>query len=1195
MRAHKRIWAAITLSFLILFQLSAQDFGKKYDGPDDPAADPVHEREGRMDGNNISIVYRNNTEISDDRSASSRWPNTYYGNNMNDGIGLLVGARVTITDGSTPVTDASEMAALAGQGKLDTLYFLETNYREEMDMDPTGRTEWGFHAVGGYFNPFGETPAISDDAASWPAAGWPARGGESKWPGEWNGRFGRGITMAHLETFFVANDAQDQEYLGEDDQVKYYPRPGVFIGDKDPRVSTQRGAPWGGLGVRVEQRGYQWDNPQARDAIFWEYLVANISDYNLPNTVFGYWIDNDIGGENQDGEGGAFDAYVDMAYSWDLDGAGQGGYRTGTQGFAFLESPGIAGDNVDNDLDGLIDERRDNDPGSIIGPEEGIDNLSDFLRFYYLKHDDLRSHWSGDEDQDWQDGIDVNGNGQYDFSEFAGDDVGLDGVGPGDLNYVEPDEGEGNHRPDFVEGRGCEPNYNWTDISETDMLGLTSFTLSEIPLHVDPYAGWFRNDKSMWDLMTSGLLIDELAEATNLGERFATGPFPLFKGLTERISLCELHSYDPQAGLLAPSHDAPALYNLKRIVQMIYERDYRFAQPPIMPALTATPGDGFVILTWDNTSDLRTRDPFLANQNDFEGYKLYRSTDRKMSDPEIITDGYGTPFAKKPIFECDKIDDIQGFADFGLVNGQGYYLGAETGLTHQFVDRDVQNGRTYFYALVAYDYGVHPDSLKWKADDAGSGDRTGISPTENRITIKLDDAEEVIAVSRNIAIVTPGTKPADYAVDIESIVDYQDALGTGIITPEILIPEDVKSGHTYEITFQNFIVDPVLRMPEFGGLYTANGMKIHDVTGDIPQLVYSDTLAMKAESEELYTTQYFTILDINRALHKDAWTIRNDEDMQTGIFDGLQLSINTPVDTAALDKESTGWLTPTNAAMKVIFPRTGKQRFPWDYDIVFQNEDSVYIGTINRAQRGTKDEYGDDIDTDSLLVQWPFNFYVENINHPHAGSGGPNYLDIFIHDRNGNQSWDPLEDRLVVGHVSASGRWGETVMILDFSGAASEAELPKPGDVYNIRFTRPFYKTDSLRFTINLETTTSGEKSRENMENIKVIPNPYVATNVMEPSVSNPNFNQRRRLMFANIPERCAIKIFTTSGVFVDEINAPEDGLVTFGGLGQDTGGIIHWDMLTHEGLEIAAGVYFYHVENRDTGDEKMGKFAVIK
>ena len=53
-----------------------------------------------------------------------------------------------------------------------------------------------------------------------------------------------------------------------------------------------------------------------------------------------------------------------------------------------------------------------------------------------------------------------------------------------------------------------------------------------------------------------------------------------------------------------------------------------------MPTLTATAGDGKVILTWDDVADTKTREPFVGNINDFEGYKVYRSTDKYMSDPE---------------------------------------------------------------------------------------------------------------------------------------------------------------------------------------------------------------------------------------------------------------------------------------------------------------------------------------------------------------------------------------------------------------------------------------------------------------------------------------------------------------------------------------------------------------------------------
>lgn len=122
-------------------------------------------------------------------------------------------------------------------------------------------------------------------------------------------------------------------------------------------------------------------------------------------------------------------------------------------------------------------------------------------------------------------------------------------------------------------------------------------------------------------------------------------------------------------------------------------------------------------------------------------------------------------------------------------------------------------------------------------------------------------------------------------------------------------------------------------------------------------------------------------------------------------------------------------------------------------------------------------------------------------------------------------------------------------------------------------------------FRVNSAGELNTTEIKSMMSNIKVVPNPYVMTNEMEPAVSNQYLNQRRRILFTHLPAQCDIKIFTISGVMVDEIvvdNPVENGT-------------IHWDLKTSEGLDIAAGMYFYHVRARATGDEKIGKFAVIK
>ena len=963
------------------------------------------------------------------------------------------------------------------------------------------------------------------------------------------------MSYADQESYYVVNDAQDQENLGAEDKVRYYPRPGHYVGDIKPDVTIQYGVPWGGLGLRVSVRGFQWNNPQARDAIFWEYSIANVSDYDIRDVAFGYWLDNSIGGDGDD-DLGYFNKLADMAYSWDINGIGAGGLPTGVMGFAYRESPGLAYDYIDNDNDGLTDEKRDNEPTAIIGPTAGITDLDAFLEFYKLNAEELRDHWDADEDQDWEDGEDLNGDGIYQLSEFFGDDIGIDGVGPGELNYYGPDldGSECNHRPDFMEGIGSEPNFNTTDVSESDMIGLTAFRMFPIPSHSPSNTTtWFKNDQTMWELVGMDTLEEYTSNISNLVEVFASGAFPLYQGRVERISMSELHSYDPLAGLNSENHTAPALYELKRIVQVIYEKDYRFAQPPKMPTITATAGDGEVILTWDDIADTKTRDPFVGNVNDFEGYKVYRASDKYMTDPEIITDGYGTPMFKKPIFQCDLSDGVLGFTDFGLVNGTAYNLGFDTGITHIFVDNTVQNGRTYYYAVVAYDYG---------APDIGPG----ISPSENNAVIELDEAEEVRSIGKNVAIVVPHQTAAGYippTIDVEQ----SDILGSGSIEPVIRASGGLKADHKYALTFG---VDTIALVSNYdhGFQYVTNEIKIFDET-DSTVLIYEEKPAKFVGSNLLYrdTLEY--------------WTLNPSGIISTDIIDGFQVEIDPAVETAEYNYETSGWITG-NGIMRITPSISDGVKIPWKYQIVFTGNDSAYVGVISNPS-GIRNELGQSISRTQIINNPALNFYVQNTSFIDSTTGQYELMDIVIHDVNDNDTLDLYEDRIMVGAPTIS-RWRATAFVIDFM-LTTEATYPAPGDVYQVEWKRPFFVTDTIRFTVNTSSAIDEAVISGDMKEIKVVPNPYVMTNMMETQVSNPFLNQRRKLLFTHIPADCRIRIFTVSGVLVDEINVHNE----------PDNGIIHWDMLTRENLEIAAGMYIYHIESGATGDTKLGKFAVIK
>ena len=114
-------------------------------------------------------------------------------------------------------------------------------------------------------------------------------------------------------------------------------------------------------------------------------------------------------------------------------------------------------------------------------------------------------------------------------------------------------------------------------------------------------------------------------------------------------------------------------------------------------------------------------------------------------------------------------------------------------------------------------------------------------------------------------------------------------------------------------------------------------------------------------------------------------------------------------------------------------------------------------------------------------------------------------------------------------------------------------------------------------------------------------PNPYYGGAGWEGT--NPS-SMNRRLMFADLPKRCVIRIFTAAGDLVDEIK--HDQAWT----GSDTkwyvtnsdpaanvmpGGEHAWDLLSGHGQLIARGMYLFTVQDLDTDKQYQGRFTLIK
>ena len=224
-------------------------------------------------------------------------------------------------------------------------------------------------------------------------------------------------------------------------------------------------------------------------------------------------------------------------------------------------------------------------------------------------------------------------------------DVGIDGV----PNTGDPGENDGLPTPGdpFDLRKPGEPNIDWTDLDESDMVGLTGFASP-------PFTGQNRisNDQFIFEnYLTPGVF--DSANSTQAGDYifiYSSGPINLPAGEARRFSI---------ALLVGQDYDDLTLNAVT--AQDIYVKNYQFAKPPEKPNVTAVPGDQKVTLYWDDVAE-SSFDP-ITESYDFEGYVIYRSTDPSFLDQQTITDANGSRFLFEPLKTVDGAS-----AKFDLVN-----------------------------------------------------------------------------------------------------------------------------------------------------------------------------------------------------------------------------------------------------------------------------------------------------------------------------------------------------------------------------------------------------------------------------------------------------------------------------------------------------------------------------------------------
>ncbi len=702
----------------------------------------------------------------------------------------------------------------------------------------------------------------------WPPQTYPGDDRDSteyrpgKRAGRWNGEFGAYI-RADQESYYAMDDR-------ENDEFDYHP-----FNDTRPWPNGRQG-----LGLKTEVRSYQWNARLSEDILISIYDITN-EGKDLPKCIVGMNVDPDLGGQYYNDDA-SFNQLDDITYAWNKLFTTNTGLDIGYFGFAFLESPGLAHDGVDNDEDGMTDESQNN----------GIDDDGDWTAWEDVNgngvYDNEDLNYNGILDL----GEDVNNNGRLDYEPLH-DDLGADGLGPAYFEYTGPDEGEANGRPD-----PGEPNFEFTDNDESDQVGLTSFYLKD-------------TDNQMAN--------DELFWRTEI----QPGTFEVRQGYTRDITFTYGSGFVEFAGdekkhryaiALLFGNDFDDILRNKRTMQVIYDNDYSFAKPPRQPVLKAVGDDKKVYLSWDKGAE-RSSDPIYGQ--DFEAYYIYKSTEPQFNDIKTITDAYGNPLLFKPLAIFDLNDGLAGphpvriGSELGTGSDLGvtYNMGTDSGLQHHFVDTDVTNGRTYYYAVASVDQGYHPD---FYPDISPLRDLQPISPTECPVNIQTDPLGRPISFDPNTAAVIPTERSAGWVNPSVSDagMEHVAGKGTGSVDVQVYNPFLIKTGGRYRIEFSDDGSFEQYDPDAYSG--HLNGIIIKSVT----------------EGENL-----ISIADP-----------QNDDLDEKYIIDGFRVILHN--DTNGIDSTATGWTTGDSPLRMINFTPANK-RIGRDYEIriLSQNADT----SINRV------------------------------------------------------------------------------------------------------------------------------------------------------------------------------------------------------------------------------------------------------
>jgi hypothetical protein len=519
-----------------------------------------------------------------------------------------------------------------------------------------------------------------------------------------------------------------------------------------------------------------------------------------------------------------------------------------------------------------------------------------------------------------------------------------------------------------------------------------------------------------------------------------------------------------------------------------------------------------------------------------------------------------------------------------------------------YVDTPVVNGKTYYYALVAYDRG----------DDGN----IKVPPSETQHEIKQDPVTGILTFDVNTGMAVPGPMATNYVHPVldkwlGENAERVKGIATGDVKVQILDDILVKENANYDIDFvtgnDGSIVYNVKNRNEVEDIFIGRDTLFSPLT-------HSNLVPGSVKVKEFNTTTYISDADLvidykngsvkgtrsgvikletNYVATYQFYPVYNSVLLKgedgNAVFDGMRIFVEDQA--TQINSVKSTWKNVKNTNIVYSASRstsTGQRNFRGDFEVRWHRTDVDGNGSWLYP--------GDTVVQGTQRVVCPFeiwnirdnrraDFYIGQVP-PLNGRWDPGEpITIYYPDRVPGTtvpSYQVLFNRrydTVITYRDTVINGRDTTVII--SNVRDITILPTEGDEFLVFSDKNFIEGDEYSFTTRagyVKNETDGKV----LDNIFVVPNPYVMFG--EGELPDPDVSRRgeRRLEFRNLPNKCTIRVYTINGELVKQID--KDNLDSYA----------IWNLLSFEGQSVAYGIYIYHVDAPGLG-AKIGRLAIIK